>query len=309
MNIPKNKYRGRLAQIPIYLGKCFRQFLFQNDWKFLPMSGLIAILVSVVTGANMFVTMEGTSQGAFAMTCVCMWNGFFNSIQSICRERPIIKREHRSGMHIFSYMSAHIIYQAVICVLETVIMMAVYVIGGMHFPTEPLITPWVYLDFGITLFLVTFAADIISLFISSLVQSTTTAMTLMPFLLIFQLVFSGFLFELSGPLKKLANLSIAHYGLISIASLADYNSQPSVLLWNTLFKLRSIEEVDLLVHYVEDEGLLNTILAKSGELMQEPAYAHTAENVIGCWGALIVFAIIFAVLADFALSFVDKDHR
>ena len=47
--------------------------------------------------------MEGNLKGAFALTCVAIWNGCFNSIQSVCRERPIIKREHRSGMHISSY--------------------------------------------------------------------------------------------------------------------------------------------------------------------------------------------------------------
>ena len=35
-------HRGRIAQIPIYLGKDFRMFIFQNDWKVLPMSALIA---------------------------------------------------------------------------------------------------------------------------------------------------------------------------------------------------------------------------------------------------------------------------
>ena len=30
-------HRGRLAQIPIYLGKNFRMFIYQTDWKVLPM--------------------------------------------------------------------------------------------------------------------------------------------------------------------------------------------------------------------------------------------------------------------------------
>ena len=42
--MPKG-HRGRLAQIPIYLGKDFRMFIFQNDWKVLPMSALIAALI------------------------------------------------------------------------------------------------------------------------------------------------------------------------------------------------------------------------------------------------------------------------
>ena len=38
----KVKHSGRLPQMIIYLGKLFRMFIFQNDWKVLPMSAIIA---------------------------------------------------------------------------------------------------------------------------------------------------------------------------------------------------------------------------------------------------------------------------
>ena len=70
------KHRGRVAQTFIYLGKLFRMFLFQNDWKVLPMSAVIAALVAFAVGANLFKTMEGTMMGTFALSCICIWNGF-----------------------------------------------------------------------------------------------------------------------------------------------------------------------------------------------------------------------------------------
>ena len=36
------RYRGRIAQIRICLGKLLRMFLYQNDWKALPMAAIIA---------------------------------------------------------------------------------------------------------------------------------------------------------------------------------------------------------------------------------------------------------------------------
>lgn len=92
------RHRSREAQVPIYLGKFFRMFIYQNDWKVLPMAAVIAGLVSYVVRKDFFLTMEGTLKGAFALTCIAIWNGCFNSIQVICRERNIVKREHRSGM-------------------------------------------------------------------------------------------------------------------------------------------------------------------------------------------------------------------
>ena len=38
-------YRGRLEQVRIYLGKLLRMFIYQNDWKVLPMAALVAGMV------------------------------------------------------------------------------------------------------------------------------------------------------------------------------------------------------------------------------------------------------------------------
>ena len=42
MDTKKIKHRGRFSQVFIYLGKLFRMFIFQNDWKVFPMAAVIA---------------------------------------------------------------------------------------------------------------------------------------------------------------------------------------------------------------------------------------------------------------------------
>ena len=105
------RHKGRLAQTGIYLGKFLRMFVYQNDWKLLPMGAVIAAIVVFVVGGTLFQYQEGTKLGVFALVCACIWNGFFNSIQVVCREREIIKHEHRSGLHMSSYVFAQMIYQ------------------------------------------------------------------------------------------------------------------------------------------------------------------------------------------------------
>ena len=134
------RHRGRASQIPIYVGKQLRFFIYQSDWKVLPMAAIIAALVSMVIRKDFFLTMEGNLKGAFALTCVAIWNGCFNSIQSICRERPIVKREHRSGMHISSYVAAHMIYQFILCLAQTSLSMYVMRMMGVAFPTPGFMT-------------------------------------------------------------------------------------------------------------------------------------------------------------------------
>ena len=309
-----NRYRGRIPQIRIYLGKMFRMFIYQNDWKVLPMAALIAGLVTFAVGGNLYKTQEGTFQGCFALVCVCVWNGFFNSIQVICRERDIVKREHRAGMHISSYIAAHMIYQCFLCLCQTGITLGVCVLAGIALPTQALVTGNFMVDFFITLFLMTYSADMMSLAISALVHNTTTAMTVMPFMLIVQLLFSGGLVKLEGQAARLTDFTIAKWGLQGLCTLGDYNSKPMVLLWNTIWKFRDLDlygtkPISLALDYISDQGLMEEVLQESGRYNQNLSYVFTAQNLIGCWRNMLLITVIFAAAAVILLEFVDRDKR
>ncbi len=237
----KLHYRGRGGQVIIYLGKLLRGFVYQNDWIVMPMAALIAGLVAMVVRNDFFVTMEGTLKGAFALTCVSIWNGCFNSIQVVCRERDILKREHRSGLHITAYVFSHMVYQALLCLFQTVIMLLVCSRAGIKFPDQGLFTPWLIVDLGFSVFLITYASDMLSLWVSSVTTSTTMAMTVMPFVLIFQLVFSGGIFTLPRWADKFSAISISNYGLKCINSQANYNGLPMVTGWYSVVKVENQE--------------------------------------------------------------------
>ncbi len=238
------RHTGRISQVGIYLGKQLRFFINQSDWKVLPMAAVIAGLVSMVIRRRFFVNMEGSLIGAFALACVALWNGCFNSIQTVCRERPIVKREHRSGMHISAYVAAHMIYQFLLCAAQTVLTM--FVLRQLSVPIprgygSGIITPWMICDIGITMFLISYAADMLSLFLSSISRTTTGAMTLMPFILIFQLVFSGGIIPLPEWSRPISNFTISNYGIKALASQSGYNELPMTAVWNTLSGMRGSE--------------------------------------------------------------------
>ena len=148
------RYRGRIPQVLVYFGKFLRIFIYQNDWKVLPMAAVIAGMVSIVIRRSFNVTMEGTLLGALALSCVAIWNGCFNSIQVICRERNIIKREHRSGMHVSAYVMAHLLFQMIICLLQTGITLYVCSATGVRMTGEAPFTGSMMIDLGITIFLI-----------------------------------------------------------------------------------------------------------------------------------------------------------
>ncbi len=308
------KHKGRIGQTFIYLGKLLRMFVYQSDWKVLPMGAIIASVVTFVVGANLFITQEGTLMGAFALVCVCIWNGFFNSIQVVCRERGIVKREHRSGMHVSSYIMAQMIYQFMLCLAQTVITLVICKLSGVKFPQQGIITASGMFDLGITLLLITFAADMMALMVSSIVRTTTTAMTVMPFLLIFQLVFSGGFFQLAGFARKITVLTISRWGLDSLCAVGRYNELKMVTLWNTIFKFKDIEFegqkplLDVILQ-IQEQGKVDDILYWSGTYNTRDAFVSTAENVLKNWGAIALLTFIFIVVAIIALKLIDRDKR
>lgn len=308
------KYRGRISQIFIYLGKFFRMFIYQSDWKVLPFGAVIAAIVTFVVGANMFKTQEGTINGAFALTCCCIWNGFFNSIQVVCRERNIVKREHRAGLHSSSYIIAHMLYQLVLCLAQTVITLLICWVAKVQLPVKGIVTPWGIVDLGITILLTTYAADMLALMVSCIVHTTTTAMTVMPFLLIFQLVFSGAFFQLQGFAQKITALTISRWGMESMCAVGRFNELPMVTLWNTIFKFKDIEffgtkPILAAIQAIEGEGKVNDFLLWSGQSSQRIEYASEFSNVLQNWGWLLLITAVSVLIAVIALKLIDRDKR
>ena len=162
--------------------------------------------------------------------------------------------------------------------------------------------------------LTTFTADMIALAISCMVRDTTVAMTVVPFLLIFQLVFSGFYFSLSGFATKLTKFTVSKWGLKGLATLGDYNSLPMTTLWTTLLKFREVEFMPGLrfsdiLSKMDEQELARAIQKQSGLVNQNAEFAFEKANLLNSWGVLLLMAAAFIILAIVLLEFVDRDRR
>ena len=270
----EHRISGR-GQIGVYLGKCFRLFVTEKQWKNFVSTFIIVVLVCLVTSDEMFRNYADTKNGAFAIISGCIWIGLFNSIQSICRERAIIKREHRTGLRLSSYILAHVIYELFLSAVEALIVLGVVLIRNhTHLPPKGLVFP-LAVDLYLTLLLVTFSADMIAILISSIVRTENTAMTVMPFVLIIQLVMSGAVFALKGVTKAVSYLTISRWGLNAVCAVANTDMV-----------------VEAAYRYSGGENA-----------------APTASTLWGVWGMLLAFAIIYILLSILFLRLVDRDQR
>lgn len=287
---------GRIGQVKIYIGKCFRAFVNEKGWKCFISTLIMSIILAWVIGENTFEIFESTRSGVFALICGCIWTGLFNSIQSICREREIIKREHRTGLHISSYIVAHMIYDFVICLVEAIIMTSIFAMFR-SFPDTGVVFSWVFVDFLIGFTLVIFCADSLGILISCIVKTTNAAMTVMPFVLIVQLVMSGMMFTLPDNADFIKELTISKWGLSAVCSSADINELPNR---DTLI---AFEEAK--IQYPEIESW------EELDIEQEPdeEFDASVSNVIKCWTVLSGYSLLYGIIGTVFLKFVDKDKR
>ena len=59
---------------------------------------IIALLLKLVSNENIYKIYETTQSMMFSLSCSAIWIGLFNSIQEICKERSIVKREYMASM-------------------------------------------------------------------------------------------------------------------------------------------------------------------------------------------------------------------
>ncbi len=306
------RYKGRLAQIPIFLGKHLRLFFSEGNWKVLPLSAIIAYLVVYVIGKRMFINMEGTAYAAFAITCVCLWNGVFNSVQSVCKERKIIKREHRAGLHISSYLVSHMIYQAAVCLIQVLVTVLIFWAFRVQMPSPGAVTGMFVMDLIITMFLITYSADMLGLMISCIVHTPMAAMTVMPFVLIVQLVFANFVIPLNAVGQQMSNGTISKWGIQAISSVANYNSQESTVILTALNTM-SNKDPESLVSKIQRVLTIDEVRHKVGEVtaanLQKEEYEFSRENVLKNWGMLAGFSLLYILIGLLFLEQVDRDRR
>ena len=263
------RYASFTVQTGVYFRKLRRIASKERYWKFIIFAFVISFTVGAVVGGDMFTNYESTKSGFFSFTSAAIWIGIFNSIQSICREHEIIRSEYRSGMRLGAYVTAHALWQLLICVVQSGIISAAGMIFA-HGSAEGLIFP-APVEYFITVLLLCVGADMMGLMISAAASDATAAMTVMPFVLILQLIMSGVLFDLSGWSEAVSCLTFSKWGMCAFGSIADLNDPALPLRLSEAFP--------------------NVI-----RLEPEKCYEHSPANLLTAWGICAGIGL-FCILA------------
>lgn len=233
---------------------------------------------------------NATQTGLFMLVCVAIFVGICNSIQEICKERNILKREYMTNLNLSSYVISKLVVQAVVCAVQMVVVVGIFAVfvRGKMLPDSGVLFSNMWLEYYITMFLLAFAADTMSLVISSLVKTSATANTFIPIILIVQIVFSGVLFDMKGVMDAFSKLMISKWGIAALAASSGLNdAMPPFLIDNPDYQLNLGSEMSI----VND------------------MYQATSANLLKIWGILLIFIIVCSVACRILLIRVKKDKR
>lgn len=276
------------TQTRVYFKKTARIAMREKAWIYVVFAIIISLIVALVTAENMFDNLDDTKSGFFTLASACIWIGVFNSIQNICKEHNIIRSEYRQGTKLSSYVCAHILWQAVLCFVQSLIIFAICIsfgFFGSNFDDGVMINPLI--EYFFTIFLLTFGSSILGLMVSSFSGTPTTAMKIMPFVLIIQLIMSGVLFELSGSAKYAANVTFSKWGMGSFGSIGDINSLESKLSGELAEKIPNFDP---------------STIATTDEI-----FNHDVQTLLTSWGWCIGLTLIFAIISIVSLKLKNRD--
>lgn len=260
--------------------------ILSNDIKHLGMLIVLpilsAIVIIMVGKEEAFLNYEATQVNIFSIVCAVIFIGIFNSIQDVCNERSILKREYMTNLRLDAYICSKLITQFVICSFQTLIITIMF-FKNFDFPLQGIVFYSSAIDGYVTILLLMLASAMTGIFISSIVRSAEVANLVAPIVILLQIVFSDNLTDLKGTLEKISYFMLSRWGMSGLSAISRLNEQKSTI--QLLFPTFPLE------------------------IEREINYASTNEYLIKVWLVLIIFSLVFTFLSGIVISNVSKDSR
>ena len=250
---------------------------------------LIGLLLYIVAENTVFDLYGATKSIMFVLSCAAIWIGLFNSIQEICKERSILQREYMANLRLPVYILSKVIVQAVLGLIQAILMTVTFLglldlfkdEGNVEVDAKEILLPGgLYVEIIVAVWITIIASMALGLLISSIVRTGDKAMTMAPFILIVQLLFSGILFKLKGVGTIISYFTISRWSVDSLGRLVN---------------LRELDYTENTEDVPDD--------------VDEGMFDWDPNWILGEWGILIGMALITIILSVVILRNVAKDGR
>ncbi len=322
--------------------------LIKNDMERLAMiflqPVLIGLLMALVAEKGIYEKMFETRSILFALMSAGIWMGLFNTIQEVYKERVILKREYMGNLKLPVYMLSKYIVQAFIAVVQAVILIAIFVVVKGTPECEGVLISNAVIEMMVTLFVTIYVSASFGLLISAISKSGDRAMTIAPFILIIQLLFSGILFSLNGVTEKVSYLTFSRWSMEALGSTNGLNDLEGIgeeetkeaqekqdeLIADCNEMIASMQDAyDETINQLQDsveyyslytsnpqsfdeyssEPVIVEAEEEEDEIETDKMFLRTNGHMMKCWGVLFGVTFIFAGISIAVLTGLKDEQR
>jgi ABC-type multidrug transport system ATPase subunit/ABC-type multidrug transport system permease subunit len=138
----------------------------------------------------------------FIMAFSALMFGCINGAREIVKEAPIYRRERTVNLGIAPYMFSKIVVMGILCLIQSAIL--VLVVNAIAPIAQGIILP-APLEVYLTMALTSLAGLMVGLTVSALAPNNDRAVSFIPIILIPQVIFSGLLFQINGPVLQIVS--------------------------------------------------------------------------------------------------------
>jgi ABC-type multidrug transport system ATPase subunit/ABC-type multidrug transport system permease subunit len=187
----------------------------------------IALALLIIFNRNIFAATAADGGDALRavmalhlITASAIWLGASNAAREITKEASIYARERLVNLNVFPYIMSKVVVLSALCLFQAAVLLGVFAVG-VDLGSQG----WeVYPTLLAAIFLTQLAGLSMGLLVSATAANSDRAMTLVPILLIPQLIFAGALVPLErmlAPAKVLSQLMISKWALELAGSITD----------------------------------------------------------------------------------------
>lgn len=246
---------------------------------------VMGLILYICKSDEVFETYIATKNIFFTYVCCAIWIGIFNSVQEICKERAILKREYMANLRLGAYISSKFLVQALLCLAQSILLFSVFsLLVGL--PEEGIFLDSAVPEMLLTTFLTILSASCMGLCLSAVSNNPDKAMTLSPFLLVVQLVFAGIIFQLEGLVEAISYATLSRWSISALGVSAG------------------LEEM------YDSFALTQSLLggSSSNDATAE-LFEYTQANLCQSWLILFGFCLLFCIAAIVLLRNISRDSR
>jgi len=198
----------------------------------------------------------------FMLATTGVWFGVINSAREICKESAVLRRERLAGLRAGPYLGSKVLILMLLVMIQSALLLGVVALRIKMPPVGVILPAW--LELYITITLAGLSGIALGLCVSALASTPDKATSLIPIVLVPQVLFAGIMFALHGVTQLMSYAVSARAAVDALSASVNTNSLAG------------------------PAGL---------PLPDERHYASTPKVVIVAWITIVVQSLVFGAVA------------